>query len=392
MRELFIDCSTGIAGDMLSAALIELCSDRIAVLRDLNNLGIPGVEYSLETIERYGITGSHLTVKYLGEEETQGYRHEHHHHTHNGVKDIFGIIDALNMEACLKEKVRKVYELIAAAEAKVHGCDIEHIHFHELGTMDAVADISAACYLMHALGAERVTFSPVCTGYGSMVCSHGEMPIPAPATAELIKGIPSFAGDTEGELSTPTGTALAKCLASDFGGMPPMTVHAVGYGMGKKDFGKLSAVRAYLGESEETIIELCCNVDDMTPEAVGFAIDELLRSGAPDAYYEAIGMKKNRPGILLTCLCREQQRDEMVKLIFKHTTTIGIRETLCRRYVLKRSEKTINTQYGAVRIKCSEGYGIERKKAEYDDLARIARSNDLTLENVRDLVEDQEET
>lgn len=383
MKELFIDCSTGIAGDMLSAALIELCPDKEATIKALNSLGIPGVEYSIETVQRYGITGSHLSVKYLGMEEEPGCQHEHHHHhKHNGVKDILGIINALNMKDSLKEKVRQVYKCIAEAEAKVHGCDMEHIHFHELGTMDAVADISAVCYLMDHLGAERITFSPVCTGFGSIVCAHGVMPIPAPATAEILKGMPSFAGDTEGELSTPTGTALAKCLASGFGSMPPMTVQAVGYGIGKKDFGKLSAVRTLIGESEETIIELCCNVDDMTSEAIGFAIGELLRHGAPDTYYEPIGMKKNRPGIMLTCLCREQQRDEMVKLIFKHTSTIGIRETLCRRYVLKRREETVTTPYGAVRVKLSDGYGVERKKAEYDDLAKIARDNDLSITQV----------
>ena len=168
MKELFIDYSTGIAGDMLSAALIELCPNKEAVLSELNALGIPGIEYSLECVQKYGITGSHMSVKYLGKEEAQGCQHEHEHHvhhSHNGIKEIFAIIDALNMKACLKNKVRNVYECIAKAEAQVHGCEMDHIHFHELGTMDAIADISAACYLIDALGAERITFSPVSVGY-----------------------------------------------------------------------------------------------------------------------------------------------------------------------------------------------------------------------------------
>ena len=165
-----------------------------------------------------------------------------------------------------------------------------------------------------------------------------------------------------------------------------MTAERIGYGMGKKDFPRLSAVRAVLGETEETIVELSCNVDDMSPEAVGFAIAELLRLGAPDAYYTPIGMKKNRPGVILTCLCREDQRDEMVRALFRHTTTLGIRETLCRRYVLRRAERMVETPYGPVRVKRSEGYGVEREKAEYDDLARIAREEGITLDEARELL------
>ena len=167
---------------------------------------------------------------------------------------------------------------------------------------------------------------------------------------------------------------------------PPMTAERVGLGMGKKDFPKLSAVRAVLGETEETIVELSCNVDDMSPEAVGFAIEELLRLGAPDAYYTPIGMKKNRPGVILTCLCRTEQRDEMVRAMFRHTTTLGIRETLCRRYVLRRGEEVRETPYGPVRVKRSEGYGVTREKAEFEDLKRIARDADLTLREALELI------
>ena len=165
-----------------------------------------------------------------------------------------------------------------------------------------------------------------------------------------------------------------------------MSVEALGCGMGGKDFGRLSCVRVSLGVSLETIVELCCNVDDMSPEDVGFAIDRLLAQGAPDAYYQPLGMKKNRPGVLLTCLCREDQREEMLRLIFKHTTTLGVRETLCRRYVLKRREETVATEYGQVRLKLSQGYGVERRKAEYEDLARIARDRDLSLDQARSLL------
>lgn len=383
MRELFINCSAGAAGDMLSAALLELFDDREKMLSELNSLGIPDVEYSAEKVCRNSVTGTHLTVKYRGCEETQGASHAHS----RSVTDIDKIISSLNMSEKLRGDVRAVYRIIAAAEAEVHGCETEYIHFHELGSMDAIADISAACYMVDALGVQHVTASPVCTGYGEIKCAHGILPVPAPATALILKDVPSFAGDMEGELCTPTGAALIKHLADSFSQAPAMTVRKLGCGMGTKEFPKLSAVRASLGESEETIVELCCNVDDMSPEAIGFAIDELLRNGAPDAYYEAIGMKKNRPGVLLTCLCREEQRDKMVGLIFKHTSTLGIRETLCRRYVLKRGEKTVATPYGAVRVKCSEGYGVSRKKAEYDDLARLARENDVSINEIKSIAE-----
>lgn len=380
MRELFLDCSTGAAGDMLAAALLELYSDRDEIINRLNGIGIPGVEFSAETVFKHSVAGTHLKVSYLGcEEEEQGACEVKHH---RGINDIHGIIDTLNLPEKVRNDVKSVYEIIARAESKVHGCEMKDIHFHELGTMDAVADISAVCYMIYDLGAEHITASKMCTGFGEIKCAHGVLPVPAPAAAQILIGIPCFAGEIEGEMCTPTGAALIKYYADAFGEQPDMTVHAVGMGMGKKSFPKLSAVRAVLGESSESIIELSCNVDDMSPEAIGFAIDELLRNGAPDAYYVPIGMKKNRPGVILTCLCRESRRDEMVRLIFKHTSTIGIRETLCRRYILKRREETVVTPYGSVRVKISEGYGTERIKAEYEDLAKIARAQDMSIEEI----------
>ncbi len=385
MRELFIDVSRGLAGDMLGAALLELFDDPASMVEKLNAIGIPGVYYRLEKAKSYAISGSHLHVEYFGEEEG---REEHRGHHHRTLGDIREIIDGLNLTDVLKKQVQAVYQKIAEAEAKVHGTEVELVHFHELGAMDAVADITAACYLVDALNVSRVTASPVCTGYGSVRAAHGVMPVPAPATARLLEGIPCYAGQIEGELCTPTGAALVCHLANFFGQMPSMTPLAEGYGLGHKDFGQLSCVRTILGETEETIIELCCNVDDMSPEAVGFAIEELLRGGAVDAWYEPIGMKKTRPGLLLSCLCREENRDEIVRLLFKHTTTIGIRETLCRRYVLKRKEELLTTPYGPVRLKISEGYGVERRKEEYDDLSRIVREQNLSLRELEEMLHD----
>lgn len=387
MRELFIDCSLGAAGDMISAALLELCPDKAAVLDRLNSFGIPGVVYTAGTVQRYSISGTHLTVSCSGHEEDGEDEHEHeYHHHHRSVADIHGIIDALNLPENVKNDVKGVYAIIAGAEAKVHDCAPGDIHFHELGTMDAIADISAACYIINGLNVDHITASPMRTGYGTVKCAHGIMPVPAPATALILEGMPSFAGDIEGEMCTPTGAALIKYFAAGYGNAPEMTVTAIGCGMGKKDFGRFTALRACLGDSENSAVELSCNVDDMSPEAIGFAIDELRCAGALDVFYTQIAMKKNRPGVLLTVICTPSQRDKMVRLIFRHTTTIGIREALCRRYILRRHEEIKQTPYGAVRIKLSEGFGVQRRKAEYDDLARIARDKNMTLEQVQKLI------
>ncbi len=385
MRELFIDASRGLAGDMLGAALLELFDDPAAMLEKLNTVGIPGVVYRLERAKSHAIAGSRLHVEIRGEEEGEG---EHPGHRHRSLGEIEVVVQGLALSDALKERILGVYRRIAEAEAKVHGTAVELVHFHELGALDAVADISAACVLLDALRAERITVSPVCTGFGSVKTAHGLLPVPAPATARLLEGVPCLAGELEGELCTPTGAALVRTFADGFSQLPAMTVLAEGYGLGKKDFGALSCVRAILGETEESAVELCCNVDDMSPEAVGFAIDALLRAGAADAWYEPIGMKKNRPGLLLCCLCPEARRDEFVRLLFKHTSTIGVRETLCRRYVLRRGEETETTPWGPIRVKRSEGFGVERRKREYEDLSRIAREKELSLGELEALLHD----
>lgn len=249
MRELFIDCSRGLAGDMLSAALLELCPDQKDMLRKLNAIGIPEVRYEASRVKSYSISGTHMTVTYKGQEEAPGCQGAHHEPHHRHLFVIRQIVEKLDLSESVKAHVLAVYELIAQAEATVHGEPMEHIHFHELGTMDAVADISAVCMMIEELGVEHITATPICTGFGSVRCAHGILPVPAPATALLLEGLPSFAGDLEGELCTPTGTALVKHFADTFGQQPLMTVCAIGYGIGKKDFGRLSCVRASLGES-----------------------------------------------------------------------------------------------------------------------------------------------
>lgn len=393
MRTLYIDCGMGAAGDMLTAALLELLPDPAAFVRELNGLGLPGVIWRLEPAVKCGVTGSRVSVTIQGHEEGEdrdaGHDHHHHHHT---MADIAAVVRALPVSEKVKGNALAVYERIARAESEVHGVAVEEVHFHEVGAMDAVADVLAVCLLMERLAPERVIASPVHVGCGSVRCAHGILPVPAPATALLLKHVPIYSGEVQGELCTPTGAALLVRFADSFGPMPVMRVGAIGYGMGKKDFPRANCVRALLGETEETgdaVAELRCDLDDMTGEALGFAMERLLEAGALDVFTAPVGMKKSRPGVELTVLCRPEDREAMVELIFRHTTTLGVRETMCRRYTLQRRVETADTPWGPVGKKISQGYGVTREKLEYEDLARIARQEGVPLARAAALAEEK---
>lgn len=407
MKTLYLDCGMGAAGDMLTAALLELLPDPDAFLEELNSIGIPGVRVTREQAVKCGITGTHVTVKVDGAEEEAAdvHFHEHHHdhdhhhehthdhghpHHHSGIHEIEHIVWGLNVPDKVREDVLEVYRLIAQAESHAHGVPVTDIHFHEVGTMDAIADITAVCLLMEKLAPERVVASPVHVGSGHVHCAHGILPIPAPATAYILRDVPIYGGGVQGELCTPTGAALLKHFANSFGDMPVMKTEAIGYGMGKKDFVAANCVRALLGETgepRETVYTLSCNVDDMTAEELGFAMDRLFDVGVLEVFTVPVGMKKSRPGTLLCVLCEEQARQTVVKAIFRHTTTLGVRENTCGRYTLRRSTATVHTPWGEVRRKDSTGYGVSRSKLEYDDLAKIAREQGMSLRQVREAAE-----
>ena len=407
MRTLYMDCGMGAAGDMLAAALLELFPNPEAIINELNHLGIPGVVFKCETSVKCGITGTHMTVTVNGEEEESHdhhHEHEHHddhehghghthehapehgHHHHSGLHDIEHIVRGhLALPKQVQDNIMAVYNLIAEAESHAHGVPVSEIHFHEVGSMDAVADITAVCLLMDRLAVDEVIVSPIHVGSGQVKCAHGILPVPAPATAYILKDVPIYGGAVRGELCTPTGAALLKHFAARFGNMPVMKTQAIGYGMGRKDFEAANCVRVLLGETENSGDEICefsCNVDDMTGEAVGFAMDRLFEAGALDVYTIPIGMKKSRPGMLIHVMCRENEKETILRAIFKHTTTIGIRENTMRRYVLDRRLETAETAYGSVRCKVSSGYGIERRKYEYEDMNHIAKENNISLEDV----------
>ncbi len=379
----------GAAGDMLMSAILGLCDNPSDFIARLNNIGIPNVKIQSEAVTKCGIAGTHVRVLIDGTEEEHQHKH-HHSHYHSSMEDIRGIINSLAVSDRVKTDAINVYGLIAEAESFAHGRPVTEIHFHEVGMMDAVADIVGVCMLIEELSPDRIIASRVNVGSGHVKCAHGILPVPAPATAYILRSAPTCGGEVDGELCTPTGAALLKYFADEFSDKYSLNVDKIGYGMGSRSFYDkdaneiLSCVRAMMGESgqRDEIITLSCSIDDMTGEQVGFALERILEGGALDAFTAPVSMKKNRPGILLTVICSPADRERMASLIFKYTTTIGIRETAACRYVLERAEKTALTDYGEVRIKCSKGYGVTRVKAEYEDLRRLAVENDIAIGDI----------
>ncbi len=389
MRILYFDCGMGAAGDMLCASLLDLLERPEAFVEEFNALGIPGLEMSLENSESCSVRGLRVHIRINGQEERErDCGHGEHLGQQRTLDEILLKINALPVSETVRRDASEIYRSIAEAEAKIHNKTLGEVHFHELGSLDALADVTAFCMLLERLAPDEIGASAIHVGSGQLRCAHGLMPVPAPATAELLRGIPSYGGEILGELCTPTGAALLKHFVKKFGAQPLMAVSAVGYGLGTKVFSAPNCVRAFIGEKEtssEIVEEICCNLDDMTGEAIGFAIERLLESGALDAYYIPIGMKKSRPGVMLCCLCKPEDTKKLSELMLRHTSSLGVRITSYRRTVLERETREIATPYGAVRIKTAGGVS----KPEYEDLARIAREHDLTLGEAAKLIERQ---
>mgnify|MGYP000971015477 FL=1 len=405
MKTLYIECNMGAAGDMLMAALLELLPDPDAFIDKMNSLGIPGVRLEKKTSVKCGITGTHVSV-YVGDSEEESYdispghvhglshnqdihSHTHHEHYHADFEEIQRLLYSLPVPDKVKEDAIAVYSLIGSAEAEVHGKPVENIHFHEVGTMDAVADVVGVCMLIDILSPRKIIVSPVHTGSGQVRCAHGILPVPAPATAYILRGEPTYGGEIQGELCTPTGAALLRHFADEFGSRPVMVTDTIGYGMGNKDFSIANCVRIFSGKTNQKnadIVEIDCNLDDITGEQLGFALEALLEKGALDVYIVPIQMKKNRPGYKLVCLCRPDDEERMVQLILQHTTTLGVRCSDRRRHTMKRHIETMETEYGTVHIKKAEGFGAEKSKLEYEDLAEIACKNGISLAEVKNRI------
>lgn len=403
MKTLYLECNMGAAGDMIQASLLELIDDKQAFLDEMNGLGIPGVRVEWERVDSHGIYGSLMHVFVGGQqEETQDItdcfeedkhvdrQEKHSAHAHSSLLEIENLIASLGVSPKVKADAIAVYRIIAEAEAYVHGRPVSEVHFHEVGSLDAVADIVGVCLLMEMISPQRVVVSPIHVGYGHVRCAHGVLPVPAPATAYILRGIPTYGKDIQGELCTPTGAALLKHFADGFDRQPLMNTFKIGYGMGKKKFPVASFVRSFLGAKQEDacaeVAEVLCNVDDMTGEEVGFAQEKLWEAGALDVYTVPIQMKKNRPGQKLCCICNLEDREKIVQLLLQHTTTFGVRTATYKRYCLDREFDTIDTAYGKVNIKHGSGYGVKKQKTEYEDIKRIAKEQDISFEEVQNAI------
>ncbi len=368
MKTLYIECNMGIAGDMLTGALLDLLDgkERQEAIKKICSFAMDGVQINAEKDKSYSVTGTKFDVKI---ENCSS-----HHHT--PMDEIYSVIDGYDMDEKTKSDAKAIYAMIADAESRVHGRDVTQIHLHELGMKDAIIDITSACYLINKFNA-RIICSPITTGYGSVNTAHGILSVPAPATAMLLKGIPITSGDIEGELCTPTGAAIVKYYALDFCRVRDTVISRIGVGFGSKDFGRLNCVRVFLTDESNTeqIEELRCQIDDMTGEEMGFALEKLIELGANDAYVKPIVMKKSRPAMELTVITTLEKCNQMAYQIFKHTTTIGIRRISCTRYVMDRHLE----EKGAVHIKRCEFCDITKEKAEFDDLAKIAKEKNISL-------------
>lgn len=371
MRTIHFDAFSGIAGDMTVAALIDAGADAATLFAGLDSLGT-GARFTVGKVKKKGITGTYFKVEF---EDQKKHRHLPH---------IVKMIEASGLPERAKQRAIRVFQVLGEAEAQVHGVPIEKVHFHEVGAVDSICDIAGACFGLELLGIERVSCSPVNTGSGTVEADHGVMPVPTPATALLLAGKPVYARGPETELTTPTGAAIVAALAGHFGAMPPLRIEQVGYGAGTKDFPQMAnLLRALIGEAtgaaESTAISVIeANIDDATPQVLGYAMDRLFAAGALDVTLQPVYMKKQRPGVMLQVVAAPEHQEALAAVLFRETTTLGVRITAAERRVQARSFVQVETPWGPVRMKVAEGAAAP----EYDDCAQLAQANGLPLREV----------
>ncbi|MBX3282122.1 MAG: nickel pincer cofactor biosynthesis protein LarC [Acidobacteria bacterium] len=387
MKTLYFDCFSGASGNMILGGLLELGIDGDALRAELAKLNLNGIELVIEKVDRSGINSTHVEVKYP------------HEHVHRHLKDIVKIIDGSTLSAAVKQRAIAIFTRLAEAEAKVHGISIERVHFHEVGALDAIVDIVGACIGFEMLGIERFAASALNLGSGMVEMAHGKFPVPPPAVAELIKGIPAFATEGSGELLTPTGAAIISTICDSYDVMPKISLEGIGYGAGTRDTkGTPNVLRLMVGETSEEfadskkdgekLVVLETNVDDASPQTLGFAMERAFALNALDCWFTPIQMKKNRPATLLTVLCEPTDVRQIEEMLFRETTTLGIRRRDVERVSLERSSETIATEFGDVRVKVSRLDGnVLTRKAEFDDLKKIAESTDQPLRDITAKIE-----
>ena len=398
MKALYFDCFSGISGDMTLGALLDLGIECDKFIKELNKLEIDEYKFEIRTVYKNGIKGTDVNILVNGENDNSNcaslhddmHNHGHYHEHGRNMADIRNLINKSGLNAKVKGLSIKIFEEIAAAEAKVHGKETDDVHFHEVGAVDSIIDIVGVAICLDILGIERVYSSPLHDGTGFIKCKHGVMPVPVPAVMEMLagSGIPLITEDIQTELVTPTGMGIIKCISSKFGAMPQMKVEKVGYGMGKRDTGKFNALRVLLGEVDEEeektdeIVVLETNIDDMSSEILGYVMDKLMKNGAYDVFYTPVYMKKNRPAYMLTVLAGKDNEQRMADILFRETTTLGIRKTYTERYIMDRETLYVETGYGKVRMKKGHINGITKLAPEFEDCRKIAEDQKVPLKDI----------
>ncbi|MFZ5966911.1 MAG: nickel pincer cofactor biosynthesis protein LarC [Bacillota bacterium] len=413
-RVLFFDCFSGISGDMTIGALLDLGIDQQVFLNELSKLNLDGYRIEVRKAVKMGITGTDFHViletdchhdeeehNQHHHQEEHGHHHEHHHHhehdhvhqhnthhhehVHRNLHDVEHIIDGSQLKDAVKEMSKKIFRLVAEAEAKIHGKPIEEVHFHEVGAVDSIVDIVGTAICIDLLGVKEIYGSPLHIGTGFVKCAHGLFPVPAPATLEILKNVPVYNKGIQTELVTPTGAAIVKALVQAYGDIPPMEISAVGYGLGRKDLEIPNLLRVCLGKKKDNsrVLMLETNIDDMNPEIYGYIMEKAFEKGALDVFYTPIVMKKNRPAVKLSVLCEEQCADALEKMLFRETTTFGIRKYQVDRSTLERKIIKIKTKYGVVSIKLGLIDGkIGKYAPEYEDCKEVALGFGIPLQKV----------
>ncbi|WP_408009290.1 nickel pincer cofactor biosynthesis protein LarC [Pseudalkalibacillus sp. A8] len=400
MKCLYLDCQSGISGDMTLTALVDLGADIQYITEELQNLPIDDFKLGVRQVDKKGIASKELMLELFNpsgghhhhaHEHHHGHEHGHdeHHHEHRKAATILEMIEHSDLPVRVKERSKAVFEVIAQAEGKIHGMDPADVHFHEVGAMDSIIDVIGVCLALDNLNIGRIIASPVPTGYGKVQMAHGLYPIPAPATAEILKGIPLADFHVEAELTTPTGAGFLKALVSEFGQLPAVTMERIGYGAGKKNFDHPNVLRAILFEDQsvepdrERVEILECQIDDMTGESFGFVMEKLFEAGALDAYYTPVQMKKNRPGTLVTVLTTPNHWERLEEILLRETSTFGVRKSSWSRIALERRIEVVETRFGNISVKVGyKNHEIYQVSPEYEEIRKAAKQYGKPFEEI----------
>jgi uncharacterized protein (TIGR00299 family) protein len=379
LKTLYFDCFAGASGDMILGAMVAAGVDPRELADQLRALGVSGFEIEFAIVDRSGISATHARVN------TQ----EQHAHRHLG--DILKIIYESQLNDKVKERAALVFSRLAKAEAQVHNEPVDHVHFHEVGALDAIVDVVGAAICFELLGIERFVSSPLHVGSGTVSMAHGLFPVPPPAVAELLKGVPIYSTEVKGELVTPTGAAIISSVCTEFGPMPPLRLERSGYGAGTREYEKFpNVLRVMIGEQAagvtyEQLVMIETNVDDLSPQVLGYVMDRALELGALDCYFTPIVMKKSRPASLVSILCREEDRERLSEMVFSETTTLGLRTFSVSRRALEREIVKVETQYGPIDVKVARLNGrMINQMPEYEQCRIAAVRANVALRVVED--------